>query len=121
MNVGSFALILCGESTWGVGGANLGNFMTWCVKYTPTKCVAFNFGFHFDIFIFTKLFTILSQSPVFFKISILFFKFIQNIIFFVEFTFKTKNFPRFSQLSCLKKEIHPKQIEKKHVSFSLSP
>jgi hypothetical protein len=35
----------------------------------------------------------------------------------VEFTFKTKNFPRFSQLFCLKKEIHPKNIEKNHVNF----
>jgi hypothetical protein len=61
------------------------------------------------------------HNPSFFFNILFFFKFIENIIFFVEFTFKTKNFPRFSQISCLKKEIHPKKIEKKHVSFSLSP
>jgi hypothetical protein len=42
-----------------------------------------------------------------------FVKYIENIGNLVEFTFETENFPRFSQLSCFKKEIHPKKTLKK--------
>ncbi len=31
-------------------GGQLGHFHDMCVKYTPSKCVEFNFGFHFCMF-----------------------------------------------------------------------
>ncbi len=37
---------MSGESTLYIG--QLGQFHYMCVKYTPIKCVALNFGFAFD-------------------------------------------------------------------------